>query len=94
MAVPVDAIPPTTEPLLATVVGMSQAKVRSLLGEPASTGETGPSQTWTYHAAACSLVVGFFFDVTRGAFFALTAHAEPPPEADCLARLRGASHAS
>jgi hypothetical protein len=76
------------------VVGLSQTEVRSLLGEPSTAGVAGPAQTWTYRVAACSLTVAFFYDVTRGMFFALTAHAEPLSEPECLATLRGDPHAS
>jgi hypothetical protein len=92
---PPTAVPaPGPEPPPATVVGLSQTDVRSLLGEPATAGVAGPAQTWTYRAAACSLTVAFYYDVTRAAFFALSAHAEPLSEPDCLARLHGDAHAS
>jgi hypothetical protein len=85
---------PGAEPVPATVIGLSQTDVRALLGDPAATGAAGPAQTWTYRADACSLTVAFFYDVTRSAFFALSAHAEPLSEPECLAHLHGEPHAS
>jgi hypothetical protein len=93
-APPPPAKPTPAEPLPTTVIGLSQADVRTLLGNPTTAGDSGPAQTWTYRAPTCTLTVAFFYDVTRSAFFALTARAEPPPEADCLAQVYGASHAS
>ena len=93
---PPTATPTTTQPkpMPATLVGLSQAAVRALLGKPATAQESGPGQTWTYRTPACSLTVSFFYDVTRDAFFALSTHADPPPEPECLAHLRGSPHAS
>ncbi len=89
------AVPPPSVPASpSTVVGLSQSDVRALLGEPAAAGESGPARPWTYRNPACSLIVSFFYDVTRGAFFALSAHAAPLPEAECLGRLHGDTHAS
>jgi hypothetical protein len=88
------APPPAGAPPPATVIGLSQTDVRALLGEPATAGAAGPAQTWTYRTAACSLTVAFFYDVTRAAFFALSAHAEKLSEPECLARLHGDPHAS
>jgi hypothetical protein len=93
--VPAPASPPAPPAVAAgpaTLVGLSQGDVRGLLGEPAASGAAGPGQTWTYRSAECSLTVAFFYDVTRGAFFALSDHAEPLPEVDCLSRLRAATH--
>ena len=92
---------PAPEPALAaplaahlptTLVGMSQADVRALLGDPATAGQAGPAHTWTYRADTCSLTVRFFYDVTRTGFFALSEAAVPPPEQDCLARVRAQRH--
>ena len=86
--------PPASEPPPTTVIGLSQADVRTLLGSPTTAGENGPAQTWIYRVPTCSLTVAFFYDVSRGDFFALTMRAEPPPEPECLAHVYGASHAS
>ena len=106
-ATPADATPADTTPLSAappdatrppaavgpaTLVGLSQSAVSGLLGKPSITGASGPGQTWTYRATECSLTVAFFYDVTRGAFFALSAHAEKLPEQDCLVRLLDNPH--
>jgi hypothetical protein len=93
-AEPSPSPPPPAEPPPTSVIGLSQADVRTLLGNPTTAGENGPAQTWVYRVSTCSLTVAFFYDVTRGGFFALTMHAEPPPEPECLAHVYGASHAS
>ena len=54
------------------MVGLSQDDVRRLLGEPTSQSARGAAQTWTYQGSGCSVDIVFYYDVTRGGFFALS----------------------
>ena len=78
---------PPPEPV--AVVGLSQDAVRRLLGAPTAEAREGPGRTWTYQGAGCAVVIGFFYDVTRNGFFALSAHSPDAGDAGaCLARIR------
>lgn len=63
---------PAPEPAPVRVVGLSQDSVHRLLGAPASQTQKGPAQSWTYEGDGCSVVVTFYYDVTRSGFFALS----------------------
>ncbi len=83
------AAPPSAAPPPVRVVGWSQEAVRRLLGPPAEQSAQGAAQTWRYRGADCQVDIAFYYDVTRGDFFALSQHREAGGDAAaCLARLR------
>jgi hypothetical protein len=98
---PVEAAPlpaPAPAPLAPiSVVGLSQAQVRDLLGVPSATSDRGPAQTWTYQGSGCSVGIAFYYDVTRRDFFALNQRADAAGQTgggeNCLARIHE-QHAS
>lgn len=76
-------------PAPVAVVGLSQQEVRRLLGPPETEAGQGPSQTWTYRAEDCAVAIGFFFDVTRNGFFALSERSLAGGDTGaCLGRIR------
>jgi hypothetical protein len=62
---------PLPNPTPLQVIGLSQPEVRRLLGPPTTSSTTGAAQAWTYQRADCSVVIAFYYDVTRSGFFAL-----------------------
>jgi hypothetical protein len=73
------------------VVGWSQEAVRRLLGPPAEQNARGAGQTWRYQGRDCQVEIAFYYDVTRGDFFALSQHpSEGSDAANCLARVHPA----
>jgi hypothetical protein len=85
---PVEPPPQAVTPSRVKLVGMSQAEIVALLGQPSSEGALGAARVWQYAAPSCRLEVEFFLDVSRNAFFALNyaAAGNPSPEANdrCL----------
>ena len=81
----------SSSPAPVQVVGLSQDAVRRLLGAPAAEASQGPGQTWTYEAAGCRVEIGFFYDVTRNGFFALSERqSDGGDAAACLGRIHDA----
>lgn len=72
---PEDRPPPPPDAAPVNVVGLSQTQVRRSLGTPAERATHGPAQTWTYRSEGCSVRITFYYDVTRGDFFALSQQA-------------------
>lgn len=55
----------------ASLTGLSEQGVRNLLGEPSQTTAESSRRKWTYDKMGCRVEVTFFFDVARGAYYAL-----------------------
>jgi hypothetical protein len=86
------ALPPDVVPI--HVLGLSQSEVRRLLGPPATTSVKGARESWTYDRAECSVEIGFYYDVTRSSFYALSEHLPSGrDEQDCLSNVHD-HHAS
>jgi hypothetical protein len=76
------------------VLGLSQSDVRQLLGPPTTSSTKGAAQAWTYQLADCSVEIGFYYDVTRTGFFALSERlARGRDEQNCLSNIHD-NHAS
>lgn len=54
-----------------SVIGLSRGDVEAVLGQPATRGNNGAGQNWTYTTDICQLQLFFFLDVQRNDFFAL-----------------------
>jgi hypothetical protein len=73
------------------VVGWSQEAVRRRLGSPAEQSAQGAGQTWRYQGRDCQVDIAFYYDVTRGDFFALSQRPTEGGDAGaCLARVQAA----
>ena len=82
---------PEGGPAPVRVVGWSQEAVQRLLGPPTEQNARGAGQTWRYQGRDCQVEIAFYYDVTRGDFFALSQHpTEGGEAAACLARIRAA----
>lgn len=62
---------PILPPSLASVAGMSEARLREELGAPTTATERGAQKIWRYAGNGCSVEVIFFRDVTRNTYAAL-----------------------
>ena len=91
---PAGAPAPVTEARLATppadrpgVIGHSEDETESLLGKPLRVTEEASAKVWRYQSDDCSVDVRFFFDVSRGRFFALDVTPITGDMNRCLAKL-------
>lgn len=90
---PAGAPAPVTEARLATppdkraVIGHSEDETETLLGKPMLVTEEASAKVWHYQTGDCAVDVTFFFDVTRGKFFALDVTPITGDVARCLAKL-------
>ena len=87
------APPPVTEARLATppgkrgVIGHSEDETETLLGKPLRVTEEASAKVWHYQISDCAVDVTFFFDVSRGSFFALDVTPITGDVNRCLAKL-------
>ena len=99
-AAPHDPVPraagtpaPVTEARLATppdkrmVIGHSEDETEVLLGKPAEVTEQASAKVWHYQTSDCAVDVTFYFDVSRGRFFALDVTPITGDVSRCLAKL-------
>jgi hypothetical protein len=90
---PAGAPAPVTEARLATpsdkraVIGHSEDETERLLGKPLRVTEEASAKVWHYQGSDCAVDVTFFFDVTRGKFFALDVTPITGEVGRCLAKL-------
>jgi hypothetical protein len=84
---------PVTEARLATppdrraVIGHSEDETETLLGKPAQVTEQASAKVWHYQSGDCAVDVTFYFDVSRGKFFALDVTPITGDVSRCLAKL-------
>lgn len=90
---PAGAPAPVTEARLATppdkrrVIGHSEDETETLLGKPTQVTEQASAKVWHYQSSDCAVDVTFYFDVTRGKFFALDVTPITGDISRCLAKL-------
>ena len=90
---PAGAPPPVSEARLATppdkrvVIGHSEAETEVLLGKPVQVTEQASAKVWHYQSGDCAVDVTFYFDVSRGKFFALDVTPITGDVSRCLAKL-------
>jgi hypothetical protein len=58
-------------PKIDQLIGLDEASLRSLLGEPAATEETAPSKLWIYRHRQCTMNITLYPDVETRKFYAL-----------------------
>lgn len=67
--------PPAEFPILpasfVSAAGMSEARVRAVLGAPTAVSDRGAQKVWRYVGTGCAVEVVFFRDVTRNTYAAL-----------------------
>ena len=84
---------PVTEARLATppdkrgVIGHSEDETETLLGKPVQVTEQASAKVWHYQSGDCAVDVTFYFDVSRGKFFALDVTPITGDVGRCLAKL-------
>jgi hypothetical protein len=89
---PAGAPAPVTEARLAAppdkraVIGHSEDETETLLGKPIRVTEEASAKVWHYQSGDCAVDVTFFFDVSRGKFFALDVTPITGDVARCLAK--------
>ena len=71
------------------VIGHSEDETESLLGKPVRVVEQASAKIWRYQGDDCAVDVTFFFDVSRGRFFALDVTPVTGELNRCLAKLEG-----
>ncbi|MFI4988961.1 MAG: hypothetical protein ACHQF3_16160 [Alphaproteobacteria bacterium] len=86
---PVDRIMPER------LVGLSEADIRALIGEPGAVREEPPAVVWSYASAGCGLELSFYMDLASQTFRALTYELKPKAPhgltgSTCLTSLRPA----
>ncbi len=101
-ALPPVPVPPPRERQAGVVaperlVGLGEADVRALIGEPASVREEAPALVWRYASAGCGLEVFFYMDLASQTFRALSYELKPKVPhglagSACLASLHPAAH--
>ena len=90
---PAGAPAPVTEARLATppdkrvVIGHSEDETETLLGKPVQVTEQASAKIWHYRSGDCAVDVTFYFDVSRGKFFALDVTPITGDVGRCLAKL-------
>lgn len=90
---PAGAPAPVTEARLATppdkraVIGHSEDETETLLGKPVQVTEQASAKVWHYQSGDCAVDVTFYFDVSRGKFFALDVTPITGDVGRCLAKL-------
>ena len=84
---------PVTEAKLApppdkrAVIGHSEDETEGLLGKPIQVTEQASAKVWHYQSGDCAVDVTFYFDVSRGKFFALDVTPITGDVGRCLAKL-------
>jgi hypothetical protein len=58
-------------PKIDQLIGLDEASLRSVLGEPAATEETAPSKLWIYRRRQCTMNITLYPDVETRKFYAL-----------------------